>query len=361
MTTTRMQAVRAAMRDHNVDLLLLSFGFDLPWLSGYHAMPLERLTMLVVPAQADATLVVPALEAPRVEAREYFGIRPWTDGEDPLDIVASIAGAPARTAISDQSWAAHLAGLQQRLGDTTWTMSSPLLSPLREVKSPDEIDAIAAAGAAADRVADQLFAGDIPLVGRREIEVSEDITARLKAEGHQSVDFAIVGSGPNAASPHHEPGERVINAGETVVCDFGGTRNNYCSDTTRTVFAGYAPDEAAKVYEVVRRAQQAGFEAATVGTPACDVDAAARRVIDEAGYGDYFIHRLGHGIGVETHEGPYLVSTNDRPLVAGNAFSIEPGIYLPGHFGVRIEDIVVATDAGPVRMNNSDRSLHVVD
>jgi Xaa-Pro aminopeptidase len=362
---TRLERVRARMQDEGVDALLLSLGADLPWLTGYEAMPLERLTMLVLPADGDATLVVPALEAPRVEERpDVFAIRPWGETDDPIAIVAGLVGSRARLAISDRCWATFLLGLQQQLPSASWRRSSDITSPLRAVKDADEVEKLRAAAAAADRVAAQLLGGEIPLVGRTEAQVSADLGRRLRAEGHDKVNFAIVGSGPNAASPHHEPGSRVILAGEAVVCDFGGTMDGYCSDITRTIFTGGAgdpPAEFRELYDVLQAAQARAVDAAVVGVRCEDVDAAARAPITEAGFGERFIHRTGHGIGLEEHEDPYLVSGNATPLAAGHAFSIEPGIYLSGRFGARIEDIVVATDTGPDALNTADHDLHVVE
>jgi len=345
-----------------VEVLLLSLGADLPWLTGYEAMPLERLTMLVLPVDGDATLVVPRLEAPRVEEKpDVFSVLAWNETDDPLSIVARLVGVRRRLAISDRCWATFLLGLQLRLPEATWSASSAVTSPLRAIKDADEVAALRAAAAAADRVAAQLLGGEIPLIGRRESEVSADIGRRLRAEGHDRVNFAIVGSGPNSASPHHEPGARVVEAGEAVVCDFGGTMAGYCSDITRTVFTGTPPEEFRRLYEVLQGAQAAAVAAATVGVTCASVDAAARDRIVDSGFGEYFIHRTGHGIGLEEHEDPYLVDGNDLPLVAGHAFSIEPGIYLPGRFGARIEDIVVAADAGPDALNTANHDLHIVE
>jgi Xaa-Pro aminopeptidase len=229
------------------------------------------------------------------------------------------------------------------------------------VKDASEIVALAAASAGADRVASQLLAGDIPLVGRTERDVSQDIGRRLVAEGHQKVNFAIVGSGPNSASPHHEPGSRIIGPGEPVVCDFGGTMNGYCSDITRTVWTGRPSAEQTEMYQVLEAAQSIGVAAARTGIRCEDVDGAARAAIAANGYGDAFIHRTGHGIGLEEHEDPYIVAGNKVELVAGHAFSVEPGIYLAGRFGARIEDIVVATDDGPRALNAVSHELTVVD
>jgi Xaa-Pro dipeptidase len=224
-------------------------------------------------------------------------------------------------------------------------------------KDQPEIDALAAAGAAVDRIAAELQAGRIPLVGRTEAAVSADLSARIVAEGHQKVNFAIVAAGANAASPHHHAGNRVIDEDEIVLCDFGGTMNGYCSDITRCVFTGEVAPDVAEAYAVLHDAQQAAVAAATVGTPCEEVDRTARRIITDGGYGEYFVHRTGHGIGLEEHEDPYIVEGNGLPLAAGHAFSVEPGIYVPGRWGMRLEDIVVATDDGPRPMNSADHRL----
>ena len=355
---SRLSRVRAAMAEQGVDVLLLSVGHDLPYLTGYQAMPLERLTMLVVPRDGQATMVIPRLEAPRVvEQPGVFELRPWDETEDPTAVVAGLSGEPATVAVGDQMWARFLVELLPRLPSTTFRRAVDVVGPLRMVKDAAEIDALRAAGAAADRVARQLQAGEILLVGRTEADVSADISARLVAEGHDKVNFAIVGAGENAASPHHHAGDRVIDHDEIVLCDFGGTMDGYCSDITRCVFTGTPPAEIAEAYAVLHAAQQAAVAAAVVGTPCEEVDRTARAVIAAAGFGDYFIHRTGHGIGMEEHEDPYIVEGNARPLTAGHAFSIEPGIYVPGKWGMRLEDIVVARDDGPLPLNEADHSL----
>jgi Xaa-Pro aminopeptidase len=359
----RMAAVRERMRARSIDTLLLSVGADLPWLTGYTAMPLERLTMLIVPLDGDAILVVPALEAPRVEPQpDLFSLRAWGETENPIDVVTGVVGRSRRAlAVSDRTWATFLLALQANLPRSTWARASTVVGPLRAVKDADEVAALRQAAAAADRVATALVTGHIPLVGRTEAEVSNEIGRRLVEEGHDSVNFAIVGSGPNSASPHHQPGSRRIQAGEAVVCDFGGTLAGYCSDITRTVFTGPPPTEFCDLYALLLGAQASAVDGARVGTPCHDVDAVARDLITDGGYGPQFIHRTGHGIGLEEHEDPYLVSGNREPLVAGHAFSVEPGIYVADKWGARIEDIVVATDAGPDPLNRADHALAVVE
>jgi Xaa-Pro aminopeptidase len=364
MTTTpavyldRLERVRKAMAEQGIDVLLLSLGHDLPYLTGYHAMPLERLTLLVVPRDGEATLLVPRLEAPRVVERpDVFTLRPWEETENPTALAAELAGRAENVAVGDQMWARFLVELLPLLPGANYRRAVDVVGPLRMVKDAAEIAALRAAGAAADRVAHQLQAGQIPLVGRTEAEVSADISARLIAEGHDKVNFAIVGAGPHAASPHHHASDRVISGGEIVLCDFGGTMDGYCSDITRCVFTGEPPAEIVDAYAVLHEAQRAGVAAATVGTPCEEVDRAGRRIIAAAGYGDNFIHRIGHGIGMEEHEDPYIVEGNTRPLAAGHAFSVEPGIYVAGRWGMRLEDIVVATADGPDALNTADHTL----
>jgi Xaa-Pro aminopeptidase len=341
-----------------VDVVLLSVGADLPYLTGYEAMPLERLTMLVLPQRGDARLVVARLEAPRVGPRPDFEIVPWDEPGDPIALVAGMIGAAPRVAVGDQTWASFVLDLQRALPATEFARASAIVGPVRAVKDAAEIAALRAAGAAVDHVAAEMR--DRPFAGRTEIDVHRELVERMLERGHHHANFAIVGAAGNAASPHHEPGARVINDGDVVLCDFGGTMNGYCSDITRMFHVGPPPTEVADTYAVLHEAQEAAVRAAKVGTECEAVDAAARSIITAAGFGDRFIHRTGHGIGVEAHEDPYIVAGNTARLVAGNAFSIEPGIYLPGRFGLRLEDIVVATDGGPDRLNLADRGIAVV-
>jgi Xaa-Pro dipeptidase len=258
-------------------------------------------------------------------------------------------------------WARFLVDLMPMLPSTQYRRSVDVIGSLRMRKDQAEIDALRAAGAAVDRIAGELQAGRIALVGRTEAQVSADLSLRILAEGHDVVNFAIVAAGENAASPHHHPGSRVIQKNEIVLCDFGGTMNGYCSDITRCVYTGDIASDVAEAYAVLFEAEAAAVKAATIGTPCEEVDAVARRIITAAGFGEYFIHRTGHGIGLDAHEDPYIVSGNSLPLEAGHAFSIEPGIYLPGKWGMRLEDIVVATTNGPDSMNHADHNLIEVD
>ena len=363
----RLTRVRLAMAEQGIDVCLLSVGPDLPWLTGYEAMPLERLTMLVVPVDGDATLVVPALEVARVVPRDgLFTIRPWGETEDPIAIVSDLVGSAATAAIGERTWARFLVELQNARPDLSFSTTASVIGPLRAVKDAAEVVALRTAAAAVDRIAAQLQLGEIPLIGRTEAEVSADIGRRILAEGHHRVNFAIVAAGENAASPHHEPGSRVIQPNEVVLCDFGGTMADadgvgYCSDITRCVVTGTPTSRMTEVYEILHAAEAAGLAAGGQGIPAEDVDNATRSIIDAAGFGEWFMHRTGHGIGVEEHEDPYIVLGNHTPLEVGNAYSVEPGIYLPCEFGFRLEDIVVVTDSGPESITNAERSLVSVE
>jgi Xaa-Pro aminopeptidase len=347
------------MGDLGVDVLLLSTGADLPYLTGYEAMPLERLTMLVLPAEGDAVLVVPRLEAPRVVARpEEFSVRPWEETEDPVAVVADLVDGAHTAAIGDQTWARFVIELQDALPAVRFRRAADVTRPLRIVKDAAEVDALRAAARAVDAIAATMRGERFS--GRREVDVHRELVDRMLDAGHERANFAIVASGPNAASPHHDPTDRVIEPGDVVLCDFGGTMHGYCSDITRMFVVGEPSDDVRAAYTVLVDAQERGVRAATVGTPCEAVDAATRRVIADAGYGDYFVHRTGHGIGAEAHEDPYVVAGNTLPLEPGHAFSVEPGIYVPGRFGLRLEDIVVATPAGPERLNHAARDLAVV-
>jgi Xaa-Pro aminopeptidase len=367
MFERRMARVRDAMARSGVEALLLSVGPDLPWLIGYEAMPLERITMLVVGVDRQPELVIPRLEAPRVVERpDLFSITAWDETDDPIETVAALVGSASNVAIGDHTWSRFLVSLQQALPGAKWSPASRVTAPLRAVKEGEEIERLRFAAEGVDRIAAALQEGEIPLIGRTEAEVSAELGRRILAEGHAKVNFAIVASGANAASPHHHPSDKVIEPNEVVLCDFGGTtaephgQPGYCSDITRCVYTGQPPAAFQEAYDVLQEAQARAVAAATVGTEPQAVDQVARRHLAQADLAQWFVHRLGHGIGVEEHEDPYLVAGNAEPLVAGNAFSIEPGFYITGQWGARIEDIVVATDDGPVALNQANHDLAVV-
>lgn len=340
--------------------LLLTPGPDLSYVCGYEPPMTERLTMLVVSADREPVLIVPRLErgdAEKCAGSSHLRIVDWADGQDPYEVAAQVIGGDAY-AISDSAWAMHLLGLQKAAPRIAYTSMTKALPMLRAVKDTAELARLQAAGAAADRAYEEILL--VRFAGRAEREVAADLARLLRDFGHESVDFTLVCSGPNGANPHHDAGERVIEDGDMVVLDFGGLRDGYGSDTTRTVHVGQPTREELEVHDVVRRAQQAAFDAVGPGVPCQEIDRVARRIITEAGYGEHFVHRTGHGIGMSGHEPPYIVEGEEQPLVPGMCFSIEPGIYLKGRFGVRIEDIVTVTEEGGERFNVTARELAIV-
>ncbi len=356
------------MAASGIDILLLSVGPDLPWLMGYEAMPLERLTMLVVPRDDVASLVIPSFEVPRVVERpDIFAINDWGETDDPISRVARSVGSAGTIAIGDHTWSRFTIALQEALPGRSWKSGGQVVGPLRAIKDEAEVAALQRAADGVDRIARELQTGQIPLIGRTEAEVSSELGARILEEGHAKVNFAIVAAGENAASPHHHAGDRVIKAGEVVLCDFGGTTSEpegepgYCSDITRCVYTGEPPAQFREAYDGLQRAQAAATAASVVGTPFQEVDRVARSGMAQADLEQYFIHRLGHGIGVEAHEDPYLVEGNQDLMEAGHAFSIEPGFYMTDKWGARLEDIVVSTPDGPRSLNHADRDLVVVE
>jgi Xaa-Pro aminopeptidase len=364
----RLTRAAAATRSAGLDALLIGVGSDLRYLTGYAAMPLERLTTLVVPADGTPFVVVPRLELGAAQAgvRPAVDIRTWDETDDPYALATADLPAAAAVAVSDTMLAMHVLRLQRALGaDGRMDLATPVLRDLRMYKDADEVALLRLAAQAADRVVAAIAGGR--LVGRTEADVAREVRERLISEGHEEAHFAIVGSGPNSASPHHDASDRVIQAGEPIVLDIGGTVDGYGSDITRTLWVtggepANGPDERFRhLFAVLQAAQEAGTRAVRPGVSCAAVDSAARTPIDAEGYGEAFFHRTGHGIGLDGHEDPYLVTGNDLPMAPGMAFSVEPGIYLPGEYGARIEDIVVCGDDGPIVLNEAPRSLYVVD
>jgi Xaa-Pro aminopeptidase len=361
----RLRDVAAEAAGRGLGALLITPSPDYAYLLGYRAPALERLTCLVLPAAGMPSLVLPRLEEPLArhelgDLAESVELLSWDETDDPFHLVRGLLeGMTGRVGVQDQMWARFVLRLRAELDPLELVEAGPSIAALRRIKSPEEVERLRGAAAAADAAMEQITAER--LSGRSEAEVSGRINELLVAAGHQTADFAIVASGPNSASPHHLPGDRVIAPGDAIVLDIGGTRGGYCSDTSRTAFVGEPPADFAALYEVLRGAQAAACEVVAPGVSAGAVDAAARQAIADAGYGEQFIHRTGHGIGMETHEEPYIMSGSDEPLQEGYAFSIEPGIYVEGLWGARIEDIVVCTDSGGERLNRSSRELYLVD
>ncbi|MDT5115351.1 MAG: hypothetical protein QOE30_1090 [Mycobacterium sp.] len=359
----RLAAAAAATADAGLDGLVISPGYDLRYLSGSRAQTFERLTALVVPASGDPTVVVPRLELASLKGSAVtelgLAVRDWVDGDDPYQMVsAALGGVPAATAVTDSMPALHLLPLAGVLGVSP-VLATDILRTLRMIKEECEIDALRKAGSAIDRVHARVPEFLIP--GRTEADVAADIAEAIVGEGHSEVSFIIVGSGPHGADPHHSYSDRELQVGDIVVVDIGGSYEpGYHSDSTRTYSIGEPEDDVAQQYSVLQRAQRAAIDTVRPGVTAEQVDAAARDVLAEAGLAEAFVHRTGHGIGLSVHEEPYIVSGNDLPLAAGMAFSIEPGIYFPGRWGARIEDIVVLTEDGALAVNNRPHELIVV-
>ncbi len=373
----RLGRAQGLLGRRGVRALLVGVGADLRYLTGYVAMPLERLTMLVLPAVGEPVVVAPRLEAMAAAgcpAARSGGatVAPWDETDDAHALVASLlaadtpgpVGSGDRVLASDRLWAMHVLGLQRALPGAVFGLASEVLRELRMPKDAEEIALMRLAARAADRVVEQIAGGR--LVGRTEADVSREVRERLLAEGHEAAEFAIVASGPNSASPHHDAGERVIRAGEPIVLDIGGSMDGYCSDTTRTLWvtggdAGNGPPpEFRALFDLLRTAQAEATAAVRPGVACEGIDAVARGIITAGGHGPDFFHRVGHGIGLEAHEEPYLVAGNEEPLAPGMAFSVEPGIYLAGRYGARIEDIVICGTDGPDVLNQSSRDLWVV-
>jgi Xaa-Pro aminopeptidase len=360
----RLDRAREAAGAAGVDAMLMAPGSDLRYLIGGSGSSFERLTCLVLRTDAPPVLVVPKLEAPGYAAvpTDELGVEiaTWVDDEDPYGIVSGLLGTASRVAVGDVMPALHVLGLRGALPGTDQVLAGPIVRELRMRKDATEVEGLRRAGAAIDRVHARM--ADFVRVGRTEAQAGADIAAAIVEEGHTVAEFVIVGSGPNGASPHHGVSDRVLEAGDVVVVDIGGPiAEGYCSDSTRTYVLGEPRDaDVRETYAVLQAAQQAAVDAVRPGVAAQDVDAAARTIIADAGFGEYFIHRTGHGIGLDVHEDPYIVAGNTLPLEAGMAFSIEPGIYQPGRWGARIEDIVVVTEDGVDPLNRRPHELTVL-
>ena len=357
----RMRRVTEEAARLGIDAVVVAPSPDLAYLTGYDPMPLERPSLLVLRSDLAPAMIVPELERPlaaAAPAAASLELAGWADGVDPYEEAARLLPTGARVAVGDRLWSSHLLGLQRAALAARFEPGSPVIGRIRAVKDDDELDALRRAAHGADEAFREVCT--MRFIGRTEAEIAGELAELLVRYGHASAEFTIVASGPNSASPHHEPVSRPIEANDAVVMDFGGALDGYFSDTTRTVVAGGPPPEFERVYDAVREAQAAACEAVRPGIEAQEIDRVARGIITDAGFGERFIHRTGHGIGLEVHEPPYLIEGSDWQLEPGTTFSVEPGIYLEGAFGVRIEDIVAVTADGVERLNRSTRDLQVV-
>ncbi len=358
----RTREAQDRLHEVGADGLVLFPSNNLLYTSGFAESPSERHLLLFVPAEGDPVFLVPELYGEQIrEASWVPDVRTWSDDEDPRPHVERVTDelglGGGHLLVDDSMWALFTQDLRAVLPEATFGLASDVLGDLRCRKDEAELEAMRAAAAVADETVRDLRDLGEAAVGMTEAELAEEIEALLSANGGDGVSFEIIaGSGPNGAKPHHSHGERTIQPGDPVVLDFGTRVDHYPSDQTRTlVFDGDPKPEYREVHEVVREAQQAGVEAVEPGVTAGEVDAAAREVIENAGYGGQFIHRTGHGVGLDVHEEPYIVAGSDRELEPGMVFSVEPGVYLPGEFGVRIEDLVAVTEDGCERLNETGR------
>ncbi len=357
----RVRRAQAEMARQGVDALAIGVGSDLDYLTGYPSHNSERLTLLIVPKEGEPRIVVPELEAPRLkQAGVPFAPVVWSETEDPANMAADLIWETGARSVAsgDHLWASFLIKMQRHLPEVTWNIAGGIMRELRMCKDAPEIALLREASHRTDKAWEDF--AQTKIAGLTERQAMERLGDLMRAHGIESMAFGICASGPNSASPHYSTADRVLQEGDAVVFDFGGFSKHYVSDITRTVHIGAPSDEYRKVYDVVLRANEAAFAATRPGVACQEIDRAARKIIADAGYGEYFIHRVGHGLGLDVHEEPYMVEGNTLPLRVGMVFSDEPGIYMPGKFGVRIEDSVVCTETGGEKLNDAPRDLLVM-
>jgi len=353
------------MRQDGVDALVVAPSADFYYLSGYAAKPTERFTGFVLPAEGRPSLVTPAFELARLgqEFQDAVACRPWNETDDPLRLAAAVLrsdGGARRIGAGNQMWTEFLLGLQARMPDAAWVAAGEIVSSLRMVKDVEELRLLREAQGLAEEALRRLIAAGFE--GKTERAVAAALMDARRAVGLDPTGSAgIIGSGPNGASPHHMNSDRIVRRGDAIVIDFGGGHHGYRADITRTLHVGPPSTEFRAVYETVHAANAAAFAATRPGATCESIDQAGRDVITKAGYGEYFIHRLGHGIGLEGHEPPYMIAGNRLALSVDMTFTDEPGIYLPGKFGVRIEDVVRVTDDGAERLTEFPRAITIVE
>jgi Xaa-Pro dipeptidase len=354
----RQKRARQILEAQNLDLLLSTPGTNFRYLTGVNAHRMERFTAFVLPRTGSPFLICPAFEEDNmrrdIQDAEIFT---WGESDDPFALLARVLAArPAATSIGLEptTWFWMSERIRECLPSWRLLDAGDAFDRLRSRKAAGELAAMKRSGDVAEEVACK--ARFLLKEGMTELEASEvlkDIARRSGAE----LDVAIVQFGANSAIPHASPGSRTLKRNDMVLFDLCPCLDGYFSDITRMTCFGDATNEMKDVYRIVYEAQQAAIAAARPGVPCQDVDRAARKVITRAGFGDYFLHRTGHGLGMDIHEGPYLVEGNEQPLEVGNVVTIEPGIYLPGRFGVRIEDDVLVTAGGPEVLTDGQPAL----
>jgi Xaa-Pro dipeptidase len=369
MVQSRLEALRDLQKAHGMACVALVPGANLYYFTGLVMHLSERPTVAFVPAEGPLVILLPVLEAPAAQSRLPQDARLFTysDEEGHEHIFHRVAaeleldGKP----IGVEYLAMRLLEMrriEQAMPDSALLATEPWLPHLRMAKDTAEIAAMRCAIEIAERAMQHLIDDGAIRPGRTELQVAADLQIAMLREGGQGEAFSpIVVAGPNSASPHAGPSDRQMREGDLVIVDWGAVYGGYRSDITRTFVLGTPTPEQARIYDAVLAANQAGRLAARPKMPAQEVDRAARRAIILAGYGEYFIHRTGHGLGLEVHEAPYIMAGNGQPLERGMAFSVEPGVYFPGQFGIRIEDIVVVTEEGVRTLTGFDHGLVVKD
>ena len=352
----RLDRARAALGEAGCDALLLAPGADLSFLTGFDVHIGERLLALVLPAEGEPCWITPEMNAAQIRDHGVAAERvlTWDDADGPAAAARNALLGVGAVAADEEMRAGFALDLMEWLPDLRLRRAGAVMGALRLRKEPDEVAALRASGKIVDRVISDVRAACRP--GRAEREVAAEIRAALDTASPGFEPWGVtVASGPNGALPHHSTGERELLAGDLVVVDFGGYPgghlHGYVSDITVTLALGEPPAEAREVYAAVLEAQQRAIDAVRPGARCCDIDAAARQSLERAGYGEYFIHRVGHGVGLDVHEPPYLTATNEAPLEEGFCFSVEPGVYLPGRFGVRLEVLATVTSDGVSLLN----------
>lgn len=348
----RIDLLAEQLRSDGVDAIFTCTPITMGYLHGFHEGGGERFLTLAVRADGSTRMICPGLSATQARRSGIEDVRPWNDGEDPAAHFRQLADdwnlRSAIIAVEDDMPAYMLLQMQDALPAALLKPGQQIISRLMRVKEPFEIELMRRAG----KIADDALPAAIRAIkpGATELDVEEALMTEMRRLGGRP-NFCIVATGANGAEPHHASDGTKIKDGDVVVLDYGCIVNGYLSDITRTVCCGAASDEAKRIYDIVLQAHHAGRTVIRPGVPCQDVDRAARKVIDGAGYGEFFMHRTGHGIGMRGHEEPFIIEGNELPLAPGHCFSVEPGIYLPGKFGVRIENIVTCTENGLDSLN----------
>jgi Xaa-Pro aminopeptidase len=358
----KINSLRDRMKENNVDLVVLGPGTHMRWLIGFNPYPDERPCMLLIGKEKE-TFLMPSVNEEGMKEKTSITMHAWSDADGPdqalLNALSFTGSSNAKHIVIDEAMRSHFALIViEALSNPTYEFTGSTIGALRMRKDQTEFINLKENALIDDRAMQAGFAAIKE--GVTELEIGEAINNHFISEGAKP-QFCIVGSGPNGAFPHHHTGDRKVEYGDAVLIDIGGRKGTFPSDMTRMSVLGEPPEGYLEIHAIVERAVQAAMATAKPGVMAKDVDAAARDVITEAGYGEFFVHRLGHGLGIDIHEPPYITATSEVILDEGMVFSIEPGIYLQGRFGVRLEEIVILRADGPEILSDLSRKLNVIN